>query len=385
MVRKVIGIYVGMVLIACISSGCAIIGQFGGRGAPPIAEQTIPEQTTIFEEDIKPQEKYEISDAHEMPMTVPMPNTSEQIQIPTNNYQASNNISMLRNQLIQKTQEIEALKTKLMETDVKLQEYKNHVSDSTSDVASKPATSSGLFPPNARPGECYARVFIPAVYHTVSERVLKRDATERIEIVPEKYEFIDQRVLISEAHKKYIKIPAEYKWIEEKILVKPAHTMWKKGTGSIQKIDQNTGEIMCMVEVPPLYKTIKKRILIKPESVQEVTVPAQFKTIKVKKMVEPPRQVRMPIPAEYETVTKRVKVAEGKIEWRRTMCETNITNAVVKEIQIALKKAGFRPGPIDGMLGSQTRKAIQLYQKKRGLAVGSITYETLKKLGLHVK
>ena len=36
-------------------------------------------------------------------------------------------------------------------------------------------------PPNAKPGECFARVLIPERYETNSERVMVREASERIE------------------------------------------------------------------------------------------------------------------------------------------------------------------------------------------------------------
>jgi peptidoglycan hydrolase-like protein with peptidoglycan-binding domain len=39
----------------------------------------------------------------------------------------------------------------------------------------------------------------------------------------------------------------------------------------------------------------------------------------------------------------------------------------VKQIQIALKNAGYNPGPIDGKMGRQTRQAIKAFQKANGL------------------
>lgn len=42
-------------------------------------------------------------------------------------------------------------------------------------------------------------------------------------------------------------------------------------------------------------------------------------------------------------------------------------NPRVEEIQKILKEAGFEPGPIDGVMGAQTRVAIRGFQKKKGL------------------
>jgi len=99
-------------------------------------------------------------------------------------------------------------------------------------------------------------------------------------------------------------------------------------------------------------------------------------------LVEPAKTRKIEIPAEYKTVTKRVKISDERMEWKPVLCETNATPEFVKKIQRALLKAGFNPGPIDGVIGSQTQAAIVKYQKAKGLAVGGITFETLKSLGL---
>jgi len=55
----------------------------------------------------------------------------------------------------------------------------------------------------------------------------------------------------------------------------------------------------------------------------------------------------------------------------------------VKQIQIALKNAGYNPGPIDGKMGEQTRQAIKAFQKANGLVpdgrVGKKTWSILSK------
>ena len=80
-------------------------------------------------------------------------------------------------------------------------------------------------------------------------------------VVPAQYEIVEERVLVKEASTKLVNIPAEYGVEEERIIDKPAHTIWKKGTGPIQRIDEATGEIMCLVEVPATYKTVKRCLL----------------------------------------------------------------------------------------------------------------------------
>lgn len=54
-----------------------------------------------------------------------------------------------------------------------------------------------------------------------------------------------------------------------------------------------------------------------------------------------------------------------------------------KQIQIALQKAGFYKGKIDGKIGPQTKEAIKAFQKAKGLkadgAVGAQTWAELNK------
>ena len=56
--------------------------------------------------------------------------------------------------------------------------------------------------------------------------------------------------------------------------------------------------------------------------------------------------------------------------------------AQVEQMQRALKQQGHDPGPIDGVMGAQTRDALRAYQKKHGLKVtGQLDDETVAKLG----
>ncbi len=305
---------------------------------------------------------------------------------------------------------------------------RNEVAQLERSVASlqgQPAGSASLLPP-AKPGECYARAFVPPQYKPVTKTVLKREASQRVETVPARYEWAEERVMTQEATQKLQIIPAKYAWKEErvlvteastklveqpavyengqeKILVREGYTTGKKGRGPIERIDTATGEIMCLVEVPPQYKTVTKRVVKTPASVREVEipatyktvkrrvvvepaktvgvdVPAQYKTVKVRRLAEKPQERRIDIPAEYQEVSDRVLVSEGQLEWRPILCETNTTPDVVRKLQLALRDAGHNPGPIDGVLGRETMAAVNAYQKANGLASGQLTMETLRKL-----
>lgn len=57
-----------------------------------------------------------------------------------------------------------------------------------------------------------------------------------------------------------------------------------------------------------------------------------------------------------------------------------------KDIQLALKNAGYYNGPIDGKLGSGTIKSLKKFQKENRLkANGKINKETRNKLSAYLK
>lgn len=303
----------------------------------------------------------------------------------------------------------------------------------TTDSAAATDTIMGEadLPPKAKPGECYARVLVPADYKTVSKRVLQQEASEKIEIIPAKYETVEEKILIKPATEKLEIVEAKYKEVEERVLVKeaseeliseqaiyktvdeqvmirPAYTVWKKGRGPIERVDNITGEIMCLVEIPAEfkgfkkevlerparvrkkiipaeYKTVKKQLLVEKASVRRVEVPAEYETIQVQRIVEPAKEIRTEVPAVYETVTESIKITDSRMLWRPILCETNVTTDVIRSLQRALQKAGYNPGSADGRIGEQTRQALASYQEEKGLAQGQLTIETLKELGLRAQ
>jgi hypothetical protein len=177
--------------------------------------------------------------------------------------------------------------------------------------------ASPQMPSDAKPGECYARVFVAPRCETVTEQVLVRPASERVEQIPAKYETVQERVMVKPASKEIEKVPAEYKTVDEQVLVEPAHTEWREGRGAVEKMDSATGKIMCLVEIPAKYKTVQKQVLVKPATTREVEIPAKYEMRQAQKMIEPAHENHIQIPAEYKTVTKTEKVADGYFEWRK--------------------------------------------------------------------
>jgi outer membrane murein-binding lipoprotein Lpp len=376
----------------------------------------------------------------------------QQIESTTNSDALQSKVDRLETQNAKKDEEIASLKAQLEEK----------------------KSNDAYILQDARAGECYAQVkipaeyeeetverlleeeksvveVIPATYKVVDKKVKIREASSKIEIIPETYKTVEEEimiepervtlevvpatyktvteeVLVTPATTKIVTIPETYKTVEEEVLVSPATTEWKKGRGEIEKIDNATGEIMCLVEIPAVYKTITKRVIDEPTKTQEVEIPAVYKTV-TKKVVDTPattkevvtpavyktiekkvvdtpattKEVEIPaicknikvkevdtpestkvtkIPAVYDTYITKKKVRESYLRWQSILCETNTKPGIVTELQETLQAKGYAISQIDGDYGKETQEAVLQYQRDNQLGEGALTIETLESLGL---
>ena len=83
-----------------------------------------------------------------------------------------------------------------------------------------------------------------------------------------------------------------------------------------------------------------------------------------------------------KTVNKTVTAAPARTVWTSVLCDVNTTPDVVRRLQTALKGAGHYGGPIDGIIGSQTRGGIKSYQAAQGVNSDILTIESATKLGI---
>jgi len=179
------------------------------------------------------------------------------------------------------------------------------------------AKLNGVDIDNAKPGECYREYLIPAKYEQTEKEVLIKEETEEVKVAKPQFEEVEETVVVKEPTKKKIYKPAEYEVVEERIEIEPAKAVWKKGDGPITKIDNSTGEIMCLVQVPAKYKTIKKIVLKSEPKIDQVEIPAETKALKVSKLVSDATIDKVKVPAEYKKVTLRNKVSDAIFVWRK--------------------------------------------------------------------
>lgn len=177
------------------------------------------------------------------------------------------------------------------------------------------AQNGGIDLDSAAPGMCYHEHYVPAKYEYENETVLLKAAYETVSVSEPEYRMVEKQVLVKEASKVLKTVPAQYATETEQVVDVAAHTIWKKGTGPIQKIDEATGEIMCLVEVPTTYKTVSRRVLASPATTEVVDVLAVYKTVQVRELVSGAQEIRNEVPATYDTVKVKKLVSDVAFVW----------------------------------------------------------------------
>ncbi len=177
------------------------------------------------------------------------------------------------------------------------------------------AKSHGINLAGAEVGMCFHEHYRPAKYTTEKQDVLVSQASESVSVSKATYRTVEKRILVKEASFKLIDVPATYKTVTEKVVNKPAHTIWKKGTGPIQRIDSSTGEIMCLVDIPATYKTISKRVVDTPATTKRIEIPAKYKTVKVRELVQDAQSSTAAIPEKRKTINITKKLSDNEFVW----------------------------------------------------------------------
>ncbi len=177
------------------------------------------------------------------------------------------------------------------------------------------ASEHGIDLAAAQPGMCFHEHFLPAKFEQVNEPVLIQEEYEVVTTQPAEFRWVEKTVLVKEASTRIEEIPAQYSTVTEQVVDVPAHTIWKKGTGPIQKIDAATGEIMCLVEVPDTFKTVTKRVLSSPAATRTVEIPAVYETVRVQELVSEAKEMRKTVPAKYKDVPVTKKVSDVAFVW----------------------------------------------------------------------
>ncbi len=229
-------------------------------------------------------------------------------------------------------------------------------------------------------GETLCLVEVPARYETLTKTVLDRAATTKTINIPAIYKTIKVQRLVRPASEKRENIPAEYSTVNTRVKVSDPVFFWLAKGEKSAKSATATGRTVCLTESPAEYVSVVRVLMSNSASIQSSSIPARYQTVQIQRLVTPASERRINIPARMKSVSSQVQTAPAKIEWRKVVCRANLTRDMVTSLQRALKREGFNPGPIDGLYGPGTVRAIQLYQVDQDIDRGGITYEVLKRL-----
>jgi hypothetical protein len=197
--------------------------------------------------------------------------------------------------------------------------------------AAAPA-AGGLLPTNARAGECYAKVMVPAEYKTVEEKVVVAEASEKIEVIPAKYEWTEVRVPVQQESEKLIAVPAKFETVKEKVEIESARTVWRTGPGAKARIadDQIVLSAMalglpkaakpgqCYNEFyqPAQYKSEAEKLLKTAASEKIITSEPEFEWVEEKVLVKEASEKIIEVPAKYDVISEKVLESPAYTTWK---------------------------------------------------------------------
>jgi len=279
---------------------------------------------------------------------------------------------------------------------------------------------------------------VPATFKRELQQVQVTPAETKTQKIPAQFSTVSEEVVVTPASTRSVEVPAVYETVSERVKVKDAYTTWKPGGqiyavgasalgGTILSNQQSASGVMCLVEIPAEYKTVTKRVLVSPattrvetipattktvtrrvvdtpEQIQTIPIPAEFKTVEVRvvdqpetvreipvpavtRMIsrrvidQPERTISIPVPATYKNEERRVLVKAEETLWTQVLCDVNATPDVVRTLQRSLNARGLYTGPIDGIIGVQTKAAISQFQ---GGSSDVLSLDSARKLGLAV-
>jgi hypothetical protein len=98
-------------------------------------------------------------------------------------------------------------------------------------------------PPNAKPGQCFAKVRTPPRLETYVEQAVVSPARRDTRVIPATYEFFDHQVLVYPERVDRQTIPATYRMVSETVVVRPAGVH--------------------VEQTPPVFDTVVETVLVR--------------------------------------------------------------------------------------------------------------------------
>ena len=260
-----------------------------------------------------------------------------------------------------------------------------------------------------------SRLDLPAVYRGFPRAVVEREATLTRVVEPAVVETLEVERLLVDASVLREPQPATYADLDASVPEGEGEYFWLVGGGTDARTPpllaalpegeasgttrrragarpaasddpaagaRPTGRRLCRREMPPETLAYERVVVREPARVERTLRPEKSVRRSVRTRLADARAERIERPAVVERVERRVQARPARLERRPVLCESEVRPALVRRLQRALARAGFAPGPADGVLGRGTTAAVADYQRERSLARGALTLETLRALGV---
>lgn len=175
-------------------------------------------------------------------------------------------------------------------------------------VYAQPETST------SEAGKCYAKCMIPDQYETVTEDILVREASSRVDVVDAVYENMSEEVLAKEASTTISVTPATFETATENALSKEASTILAVRPATFETASEEvlTREAGRAVSISPAtFETMSEKVLVKENTTGLRPVAAKFETVSEQVLLRPAFKQLTVVPATFEDVTEEVLVKEA--------------------------------------------------------------------------
>lgn len=290
------------------------------------------------------------------------------------------------------------------------------ITTNSSKAAPSVATSATI------PTPCSAQLLRPAVLREETTKVLVYDGSASYtnipaevvwsettiqveparyaqETEPAQYEEIEEVIETERARSELYASQAEYQTVVREILITPEHKRWKTGCMAMA-----TPTSSCLETVQAEFAKISTQIIKEPAQIKQHSIPAKTIKLKRKKLLKAGKGMGKPLPAryekvkivrvskpwkvisslveaQYETISSMRKLRDEQLLTMPIACPDALKTPQIQQIQMALMQNG-QALTLSGVLDAATINAIHAFQAANRLAIGGISRETLRKLGL---
>jgi hypothetical protein len=257
-----------------------------------------------------------------------------------------------------------------------------------------------------------------------------RPAHTVYEAIAPQFETYTETVVTRPGYETLSAPPVETKNYTDSYVVREPRLVWRRGANlsGVRRVDSATGEVYCLVEEAARTVNVTRTVRTSVGDVRRTPIPPRTQQITRQRLVRDGSYRAIPVgptvanityndvttgsarritnPAVSTTINMETLATDERYELVEVVCDpatlanmstVRTTSGMVarsgvttpghvvslRSVQSALKAQGLYRGPIDGILGNDTSRALREFQRRNGINSPSLlSIETLSRLGL---